>query len=119
MQHPWCRWLTPPVRRFTVSDTSMRPTLEPNDRVLVTSWGAIRLGDVIVFERPDAQSSFAIKRVADRESDGRLRVLGDNVNVSSDSRHFGPIAPERVIGRVVYRYGPPGRRGPLGARTTR
>lgn len=115
MRDPWRRWLGPPLRRFIVTDTSMRPALEPNDRVLVSSWVPIKLGDVVVFRHPAAPSSYAIKRVAAYESNGSLRVLGDNVNVSSDSRHFGPIAPEWVIGRAVYRYAPPARRGRLSA----
>ena len=117
MRYPWRRWLTAPLRRFIVSDTSMQPTLAPNDRVLVSAWGPIELGDVIVFRRPDSPASLAIKRVTGREPDGGLRVTGDNVNVSSDSRHFGPIAHDRVIGRVVYRYAPPARRGRLGHTT--
>ncbi len=38
-------------------------------------------------------------------------VMGDNRPRSSDSREFGPIPEEHIIGLVVYRYFPPARSG--------
>jgi signal peptidase I len=38
--------------------------------------------------------------------DGELYVLGDNRKVSLDSRRFGPIGKERVIGHVLLRFYP-------------
>jgi type IV secretory pathway protease TraF len=40
-------------------------------------------------------------------------VEGDNRSSSTDSRHFGPVDRRAVLGRAVYRYGPPGRSGRL------
>jgi len=42
---------------------------------------------------------------------GFLFVMGDNRPRSSDSREFGPIPIESVIGQVFYRYYPPGKTG--------
>ncbi|MEA2323756.1 MAG: signal peptidase [Solirubrobacteraceae bacterium] len=42
---------------------------------------------------------------------GTVFVLGDNRAVSEDSRAFGPVAPERLVGRVMARVWPPGRWG--------
>lgn len=37
---------------------------------------------------------------------GEYYVLGDNRNVSKDSRSFGPVEDEKVIGRAVLRFWP-------------
>lgn len=44
-------------------------------------------------------------------ADGMLFVMGDNRPRSSDSREFGPITQESVIGQVFYRYFPPSKVG--------
>jgi signal peptidase I len=46
--------------------------------------------------------------------DGMLFVMGDNRPRSSDSREFGPIPMESVIGQVFYRYFPPSKMGVIG-----
>jgi signal peptidase I len=45
--------------------------------------------------------------------DGMLFVMGDNRPRSSDSREFGPITQESVIGQVFYRYFPPSKVGAI------
>jgi len=44
-------------------------------------------------------------------ADGMLFVMGDNRPRSSDSREFGQITQESVIGQVFYRYFPPSKAG--------
>jgi nickel-type superoxide dismutase maturation protease len=102
-----------PLRRFRVEDTSMQPTLHPGDRVLVMTWLAPRRGDVVVLRDPDAHLSFTGKRVDSVTPDGEVVVRGDNPNVSRDSRHFGPLPRELIVGRAVYRYYPADRSGSL------
>lgn len=46
-------------------------------------------------------------------ADGMLFVMGDNRPRSSDSREFGPITQESVIGHVFYRYFPPNKMGAI------
>ena len=41
--------------------------------------------------------------------DGRLFVMGDNRGNSMDSRRFGPIPIDTVVGRAIVRLWPPGR----------
>ena len=101
------------LARFVVQDTSMRPALQPGDRLLVMRWLPARPGDIVVCRDPEQSSQFIAKRVAQRLANGELFVLGDNPNVSRDSRFFGPVPRRLVVGRVLWRYLPPERRGRL------
>jgi phage repressor protein C with HTH and peptisase S24 domain len=84
----------------------MIPTLAPGERLLVRLDGPIVIGDIVVFKR-DPQ--FDVKRVLRIESDG-VFVQGDNDLVSTDSRSYGLIPFEDVLGTVIYRLWPkPGR----------
>ena len=84
----------------------MRPTLQPGDRLFVFQWPRPRPGDLVVLKEPDAQLTFAVKRVASLEPNGDVIVRADNPNVSRDSREFGPVPRQLIVGRVVYRYLP-------------
>ncbi|MDQ1515020.1 MAG: hypothetical protein QOE80_850 [Actinomycetota bacterium] len=110
-----------PLRRLEVTGESMVPTLLPGDRLLVLRGlgplrPAIRVGDLVALADPRLPARTMIKRVAGLEGK-RLFVRGDNDGASTDSRHFGPVEPAAVRGRVVYRYHPEDRRGRLRARS--
>jgi phage repressor protein C with HTH and peptisase S24 domain len=93
-------------RMAVVSGLSMIPTLAPGERLLVRLDGPIVLGDIVVFERVN---QFDIKRILRIEADG-VFVQGDNDQVSTDSRTYGLIPHDNVIGVATYRLWPkPGR----------
>lgn len=98
----------------------MVPTLLPGDRVLVYRGigplrATIRPGDLVEVVDPRRPDRTMIKRVAGFTAGGVV-VLGDNTAASTDSRHFGPVDPAAVRGRVAYRYFPETRRGRPGTR---
>lgn len=130
--------------RVAVVEGSMRPTIRPGDWLLVDPivrrWP--RRGSIVVFREPESDL-LAIKRIAagpgdavsgvrvtdpetGRDVEVTIRLtpdeawlLGDDPAVSVDSRRYGPVALERLVGRVWFRYAPlrriglPGR-GPSG-----
>lgn len=109
----------------------MRPAIEPGDWLLVDPtirrWP--RRGSVVVFREPEADV-LAIKRVAAAPGDvvhgvrvtdpetgqevevtirlipGEAWLLGDDPAVSVDSRRYGPVALDRLVGRAWFRYAP-------------
>jgi len=149
--------------------TSMEPTLEPGDHLLVDKltprWDAYDRGDIVVFDAPppyDADGVPYVKRVVAlpgetvsiengaifvaapggapvrldepyldgagptlprgvsgdttwRVPDDAVFVLGDNRGGSVDSRTFGTLALDRVLGRAWLRYLPIDRITALGA----
>src|SRR5205814_1176105 len=99
-----------PLRRVQVSGDSMRPGLQPGDRLLVVLSRRLRRGDVIAVTDPREPTRIVVKRVAALGPDG-VTVLGDAPNASTDSRIYGPVPLALVHGRAVYRYWPEDRRG--------
>lgn len=110
-------WTARRLRRVEVVGESMRPTLEPGDRLLLWRVPARRLrpGDLVAVRDPRPDRRTVVKRLA-AVRPGGLTVLGDNPPASTDSRTFGPVAPDAVRGRVVYRYHPAHRRSVPGPR---
>lgn len=117
----------------------MRPAIEPGDWLLVdptpTRWP--RRGSVVVFREPDS-GELAIKRVAggpgDRVpfADGYLILATDEAWLLSDaadaeleaaghgravdSRRYGPVPVELLVGRAWFRYAPMRRIGRVASR---
>jgi signal peptidase I len=169
------------LQAFYIPSTSMLPTLERGDRVLVEKvgrhFGGPARGDVVVFERDTAAgppsdtgsplselteafkgllglsadgTEDLIKRVIAVEDDvvegrgtqvwvngepleedyvfdgdaaynfepttvepGMIFVMGDNRDGSQDSRSFGPVPVDRVVGKAIFVIWPLNRAGPI------
>lgn len=99
------------VLRLEVQGESMSPTMQPGDRVLVVRTDRLRPGQVVAVRDPRDPERIVVKRVAGGSAAVGWRVLGDNPARSTDSRAFGAVGPDLVVGRVVYRYHPPERAG--------
>lgn len=115
-------------RTVVVSGNSMEPTFHNGERLLVSKayWliGPIKEKDIVVVQG-QKDSDYVIKRVYKLAGEvvdwanapltwsinkgefkvpsGQLYILGDNREVSEDSRRFGPVPLDKVIGKVVVR----------------
>jgi signal peptidase I len=113
-------------KTIEVQGDSMEPTLHPGQRLLISQayWlvGGIKRGDIVVLKNP-FEDEVIIKRVNAVGGDvvdlqnvpanwdlargdyvvprGSIYVLGDNIEVSQDSRTYGPFELADVIGKVV------------------
>jgi phage repressor protein C with HTH and peptisase S24 domain len=84
----------------------MEPSLSPGRFVIINKIGknALHSGDIVVFRTDDGK--LAIKRCAQVLKDGRFIALGDNSLQSYDSRAYGPVRREAIVGRVLIFQGP-------------
>lgn len=97
-----------------VEGASMSPTYQRGDWLLVrrftpTLSPRVRVGDVVLVERIDQPGPLFIKRVTDIRSDSPNRhyptfwVEGDNKALSHDSRMWGALDGEEIVGKVLFR----------------
>src|SRR3990167_9766968 len=88
-----------PISRFTVSGNSMTPTLHSGQDVLSINWFVNpKVGDIVVIKKSGKEM---VKRI-EKVEDDKVFVIGDNPEESTDSRDFGPVNMDQVIGKVVY-----------------
>lgn len=96
-----------PLVRFRVKDRSMEPALREGSSVLVNRWAYLlrgpAVGDLVVAKHP-TEERFLVKRVAEVEPDGCF-LLGDNEEHSVDSREFGRVGNDLIVGKVLFRVG--------------
>ncbi len=88
---------------FLIKGESMWPTLNEGDTVLVKPTSIAREGDIVLAKHPYKSSLKIVKRVAEILPDGALILKGDNPIGSTDSRSFGSVSKNDVVGRVVCR----------------
>ncbi len=95
------------LKRFVVSEDSMRPALAPGDGLVAIRSARVRRGQIRCFEHPGRPGFWLVKRVGDVRGDHFQAVSDHGGPQSVDSRQFGPVPVEgsyRVLLRV------PGRR---------
>ena len=63
-----------------------------------------------MFTDPEYPRRLIVKRVVD-VAPKAIEVAGDNSDSSRDSRNFGPVASQSILGVVWYRYAPGERAG--------
>lgn len=91
----------------------MEPTLLAGDWLLVDPAAYRRrpptVGDIVVARDPREPERLLVKRVAALVEAGAVELAGDTPGASTDSRTFGPVPREALLGRVWARYWPPHR----------
>ena len=119
------------LRTVLVEGQSMAPTYNDGDWLLVSmkgfkrngagisggSWGltpvGVKVGTVLLVEREEQPGVIFIKRLIDIRMDSPNRhhltnwptfwVEGDNKSFSQDSRTWGAISGDEIIGKVLFR----------------
>lgn len=93
-----------PISRFKIEDRSMEPNYKSGDYVLVNKLAYVfrnpSKGDIVVVKHPKEKERFLIKRISLVTNSDEYFVIGDNKGFSQDSRHFGPIKKDLIIGKV-------------------
>ncbi len=91
---------------YHIPSPSMQPTLLPGDIILVDTWvkqNQLEDEQIVVFKR-HSKGVVLVKRVASLRGQSEARemyLLGDNPSRSMDSRRFGWVSSEYLIGRVT------------------
>ncbi len=117
-------------RAFEIPSGAMEPTLLIGDHIFVKPHHLIKEGDILVFVSPVDPKIYSVKRVVGipgdrihlRDSEWKLTMpqhiengdivvppdsyfgMGDNRDVSYDSRYWGFIPKENIIGRPMFIY---------------
>lgn len=98
-------WLFRRRRRFRINGTSMQPVLKQGDQILIDPRTYQHrppvIGDIVVARHPYQKDVQLVKRVTRVLSDERYQIEGDNASASTDSRNFGSISRENLLGRVT------------------
>ena len=97
------RW---PLLRVEVAENSMLPALRPGDWVIARRTRRIHPGQVVLAWHPSRAGLLLVKRAA-RKVDGGWWLESDNPGApgATDSSRFGPVPEDKIVGRVLGRYG--------------
>ena len=102
-------WLLGLRKRYPVKGNSMFSTLKEGETVLL-NLRAYRHqppqpNDLVMALHPQQPNQKIFKRVQFVNEYGRIYLTGDNTAESNDSRDFGALPPENILGQVTSRFG--------------
>jgi nickel-type superoxide dismutase maturation protease len=101
------RW---PLWRVAVAEHSMEPALRPGDWLL--AWRgvrrgrppAIRSGQIVIARHPAEPSLLVVKRAVRRLPEGWWLSSDNAAAATVDSREFGLVPADLIMGRLLLRY---------------
>ncbi|AOY82946.2 nickel-type superoxide dismutase maturation protease [Moorena producens JHB] len=101
-------WILRKRLRFRVTGVSMTPLLKPGEEILIDprayQYIPPKIGDIVVARHPYQNHLRLVKRVTLVLEDGRCFLKGDNPLESTDSRSFGLVDSQQIIGKVTSRF---------------
>lgn len=95
-------------KRFKVVGESMLPLLKEGEEILINpqaySKSEPKVNDVVIINHPHKTQLTIVKRVVEVALDGSYFLIGDNPKASTDSRHWGGVSRNQIIGKVTNRF---------------
>lgn len=88
--------------KYICEGKSMNPTLKDGEVVLVDREAKVEVGDIVVARHPIEQGE-VVKRVSRITDRGHYFLVGDNLEDSIDSRHYGAVTRDYIKGKVIAR----------------
>lgn len=104
-------WLCARRRWYRVRGNSMYPTLKADDCVLVDTRARSAkpdIGRIVVVHDPERSDAWLVKRVASH-GDNTFALQSDNPADARDSRQFGSLELDALIGPATVLFTPDGK----------
>lgn len=91
------------LSRFVIQGHSMEPTIKENQTVIVSAIPYLlrtpKINEVVALKSP-IDEKILIKRIT-KMNHKTYFVAGDNQSDSTDSRKFGMIGRDQILGKVI------------------
>ena len=91
------------LSKFKISGHSMEPQFKNGDKVLASFipflFQSPKINDIVIFEYKNKAFVKRIKKITGK----KYFVQGDNRNDSKDSRIFGEILKDQILGKFIFK----------------
>ncbi len=95
-------------KRFKIVGQSMLPLLKQGEEILIDPYAYRKsppqINDVVITSHPCNPQLTIVKRVIEVTIDGSCFLTGDNPPASVDSRHWGMVDQNKIVGKVTNRF---------------
>ena len=96
-------------KRLKIIGSSMLPLLRPGDEILLdpNAYNKFlpKLNDLVVTVHPQQPDITIVKRVTAIDAEEKYFLTGDNLAHSTDSRHWGSVPLQDILGKVTSYFG--------------